>query len=155
MKNNNKQSKRVKYCTFHNLYIITVYNQDGKPFIKFGFSDEINKRVATYTNKNPFAKVSTFYRSDAKEFELWYHSAFKSVVMDEWYDASNMETLITLINNTPANAFGTKIEANSIPTTINVSNGAFTNTGSIGTMVVNQYIYPTGVEMPALPNKNR
>ena len=149
-KNRNKNSKRVTFPTFHNLYIISV--ECGKYF-KFGFSSDINKRVRTYTKANPFAEVLTFYRSDADDFELWYHSAFKATVMDEWYTASEMANLITLIHNTPPNAFGTVKQGNSIPQTVTAHTGCFTNTGSNVKMVINNYITNTGNAMPDLPKR--
>ena len=149
-KNRNNQSKRVAFPKFHNLYIISV--ECGKYF-KFGYSSDINKRVRTYTKANPFAEVLTFYRTDAVDFELWYHSAFTAKVMDEWYTAEDMANLITLIHNTPPNAFGETKQGHSVPQTVTHHTGCFTNTGKVKTMIINNYMTPNANALPPLPKR--
>ena len=149
MKNRNKNSKRKKYPKAHNLYIILMCDMNGQRFFKLGYSSNINSRISTYTNKNPFCEVMTFERLDAEYFEKEFHSKYKPIVMDEWYKDALLDTLIQKINDTPNFDFNAVKQGNAIPTEVTYNTGAFNNTGSVQKVVINNYIY-SGNQMPKL-----
>jgi hypothetical protein len=83
----------------HNLYIIKVYNKKSN-LIKLGYSSKIKERLLLYYHHNPLVEIiNTFYREDAKEFELRLHRTIKSVIMNEWYEEETLHKIIEYIKN--------------------------------------------------------
>lgn len=84
-----------------NLYIIKSFGTNGKELIKLGYSSRIEERLRAYRSHNPFFEViDTFYREDAKEFELYIHSLVISEVGNEWYNVDKLGLLLNLVATT-------------------------------------------------------
>jgi len=81
-----------------NLYLIRSFG-DHTSLIKLGYSTQIISRLKHYLSHNPFMEViGTFYREDAKQFEKCFHSTLKAIYKREWYDESDLETILKRLN---------------------------------------------------------
>lgn len=80
----------------HNLYILKQ-TVDSEDLFKFGYSSRINKRLIEYANHNPGIKLYySWFRNDAKEFELDFHKNNISLYKNEWYRKETIDKLIVL-----------------------------------------------------------
>lgn len=81
-----------------NLYLIRSFG-DHTSLIKLGYSTQIIQRLKHYLSHNPFIElIGTFYREDAKQFEKSFHCTLKSLYKREWYDESDLETILKRLN---------------------------------------------------------
>ena len=83
-----------------NIYVIRVFDRQGKSYIKVGYSEKIKDRLYTYYIHNPFIEVvMTLYYPDAKNLEISLHKTFKSIILNEWYKEENLQDILEYIKN--------------------------------------------------------
>lgn len=83
-----------------NLYIIRVFGKNGSSVIKFGYSAKVQIRLKQYSDYNPLVEIiGTYYREDAKKFELTFHKNNKSFIRNEWYLEEQLENILYQIKN--------------------------------------------------------
>lgn len=90
------------------IYIIKSYGKDNTQLIKLGYSNNIESRLKSYVDANPF--VDILYKIEfvnSKIFEKQFHTKYKlvSVHKNEWYDISMYDTMLHevgdfILNNT-------------------------------------------------------
>ena len=84
---------------YHNLYIIRLYGKDIT-LLKFGYSENIIKRLMSYIRHNPLMEiVYTTYRVDAKDFEHYFHTNNESYCGNEWYEERYLDKILDDIEN--------------------------------------------------------
>jgi len=84
----------------NNIYVIRVFNRQGKSIIKVGYSENIRERIYTYYTHNPFVEViMTLYHPDGKNLELSLHKNFKSFILKEWYKENDLQDILDYIKN--------------------------------------------------------
>lgn len=84
----------------HNLYVVKTYGAGGMSYIKLGYSSDNTKRLRVYIATNPLIEILyTFYRPDAKYFELKLHKEIESVHAREWYESELLDSILAYIKN--------------------------------------------------------
>lgn len=77
----------------YNIYILKVYGKNSC-IIKLGYSSKIQERLKAYRCHYPlFDIISIWKLENAEEWEINFHKANKSILMNEWYPENMIDKI--------------------------------------------------------------